>query len=103
MRPLNEETFLKFQANEKLLKIGALFTDQFLDIIKVHATSLALGPDHQRNVLETLRYFIGAYGHTLTGHVIKIVQILLRCLDPNDLKLRTNSHKYVSVILSQMV
>lgn len=41
MRPFNEETFLKFQANEKLLKIGALFTDQFLDLIKVHATSLA--------------------------------------------------------------
>lgn len=31
------------------------------------------------------------------------MQILLRCLDPSDLKLRTNSHKYVSVILSQMV
>lgn len=73
MRPLNEEMFLKFQANEKLLKIGALFTDQFLDIIKVHAISLGNGADHQRNVLETLRYFIGAYGHTLSGHLIKIV------------------------------
>jgi len=31
------------------------------------------------------------------------VQILLRCLDPNELALRKNSHKYVSVILSNMV
>ena len=31
------------------------------------------------------------------------MQILLRCLDPNELALRKNSHKYVSVILSNMV
>lgn len=62
MRPYNPETFLKFQANEKLLKLGAAFTDQFLDLIKIHATTLADGPDHQRNALETLRYFINGYG-----------------------------------------
>lgn len=27
MRPYHMETFLKFQANEKLLKLGAAFTD----------------------------------------------------------------------------
>jgi WD40 repeat protein len=31
------------------------------------------------------------------------VHILLQCLDPNELALRKNSHKYVSVILSTMV
>jgi len=61
MRPYNLETFLKFQANEKLLKLGAAFTDKFLDLIKVHAISLQDGTEHQRNVLETLRYFISGY------------------------------------------
>ena len=46
IRPYNPEVFLKFQANEKLLKIGATFTDQFLDMIKVHATSLEHGNEH---------------------------------------------------------
>lgn len=27
IRPYNPETFLKFQANEKLLKLGAAYTD----------------------------------------------------------------------------
>jgi WD40 repeat protein len=31
------------------------------------------------------------------------VHILLQCLDPNELALRKNSHKFVSVILSSMV
>lgn len=31
------------------------------------------------------------------------MQILQRCLDPNDLSLRKNSHKYISVILSNLV
>lgn len=46
MRPLNPESFLKFQANEKLLKIGSMYPDQFLDIIKIQACSLANGPNH---------------------------------------------------------
>lgn len=71
--------------------------------MKLHATSLADGPDHQRNVLETLRYFINGYDKYLEKYLIKIVQILLRCLDPNDLTLRKNSHKYISVILSNLV
>ena len=62
MRPYNPETFLKFQANEKLLKLGAAFTDTFLDLIKIHATTLQDGLDFQRNALETLRYFINGYG-----------------------------------------
>ncbi len=61
MRPYNMETFLKFQANEKLLKLGAAFTDTFLDLMKIHCTTLTEGLDHQRNALETLRYFINGY------------------------------------------
>ena len=103
MRPYNPEVFLKFQANEKLLKLGAAFTDQFLDLIKVHATSLEHGNEHQRNVLETLRYFINGYWSILDKHVLKIMQILLRCMDPNDLSLRKNSHKHIAVIIGNLV
>ena len=46
MRPYNLTTYLKFQANEKLLKLGAAFTNQFLDIIKIYATTLDNGADH---------------------------------------------------------
>ena len=36
-------------------------------------------------------------------HLIQITQILLKCLDPNELALRKNSHKIISIILSIMV
>lgn len=103
MRPYCSQRFLKFQANDKLLKLGAAFTDSFLDLIKIHAITLVNGPEHQRSVLEILRYFISGYGQLLERYIIKIVQILLKCLDPNDLTLRKNSHKFVSVILSSLV
>jgi WD40 repeat protein len=35
--------------------------------------------------------------------LIQITQILLKCFDPNELALRKNSHKIVSIILSIMV
>ena len=31
------------------------------------------------------------------------MQILLRCMDPNDLSLRKNSHKHIAVIISNLV
>lgn len=54
-------------------------------------------------MLETLRYFINGYGENLERYLIQLVQILLRCLDPNDLALRKNSYKHIGVILTTMV
>jgi WD40 repeat protein len=39
----------------------------------------------------------------LEHHLIQLTAILLKCFDPNELALRKNSHKIVSVILSFMV
>lgn len=39
----------------------------------------------------------------LEHHLIQLTGILLKCFDPNELALRKNSHKIVSVILSIMV
>lgn len=103
IRPTNSELYLKLVAAKTLLEIGVSFTDDFLQLIQYHATTLRPSHEHQRNVLETLRYFINGYGENLEKHLIQIVQILLRCLDPNELALRKNSHKYISVILSNMV
>jgi hypothetical protein len=61
------------------------------------------GSEYQKNVLEILRYFINGFGENLEHHLIQLTQILLKCLDPNDLALRKNSHKIISVILSLMV
>jgi len=74
-----------------------------LDLIKNHATTLENGADYQKNALEVFRYFISGYWRTLENHLIKIVQILLRCLDANDMDLRKNSHKNISIILGQLV
>jgi len=46
-----------------------------------------------------LRYFVNGYPTVIERYLIEIVQILLRCLDPNDLALRKNSHKQVCSIL----
>jgi WD40 repeat protein len=54
-------------------------------------------------VLEILKFFINGYGENLEAHLIPLTQILLKCLDPNELALRKNSHKIISVILSIMV
>ena len=53
--------------------------------------------------METLRYFINGYSECIERFLIEIIQILLKCLDPNDLNLRKNSHKTVSAILSTLV
>lgn len=103
IRPTNSELYLKLTAARGLLEIGDNFTDEYLVLIQQHAITLNHGPEFQRNVLEILRYFINSYGEHLERHLIQLVQILLRCLDPNDLALRKNSHKFISVILSTMV
>jgi len=103
IRPTNPELYLKFSGAKALLEIGVSYTDKFLELIQQHAVTLVKGVEHQKNVLETLRYFINGYGDNLERYLVQIVHILLQCLDPNELALRKNSHKYVSVILSTMV
>lgn len=61
------------------------------------------GPEYQQNVLEILKFFINGYGENLEANLIPLTQILLKCLDPNEIPLRKNSHKIISMILSIMV
>ena len=86
-----------------LFELGVEFTDLFLSLVQKEATSLEKGDDYQRNILEILRQFIVEFGSKLERHVIQLVQILLKCLDPNDMTLRKNSHQEVQQILSGLV
>lgn len=70
IRPTNPNLYLKLVAAKTLLEIGVSFTDEFLQLIQFHATTLRPNNEHQRNVLETLRYFINGYGENLERHLI---------------------------------
>jgi hypothetical protein len=70
IRPTNPELYLKFSGAKALLEIGVSFTDIFLELIQQHATTLAKGVEHQKNVLETLRYFINGYGDNLEKYLV---------------------------------
>ena len=73
IRPTNSELYLKLTAARALLELGSGFTDDFLVLILEHATNMKHGPEFQRNVLETLRYFINSYGEHLEKHLIQLV------------------------------
>ncbi|CDW82512.1 wd g-beta repeat-containing protein [Stylonychia lemnae] len=103
IKPTNPELYLKLTAARALLEIGENFTYDFLQLIQEEATHLQQSPEYQQNVLEVLKFFINGYGENLENHLIQLTQILLKCLDPNELALRKNSHKIISVILSIMV
>jgi len=72
-------------------------------LMQEQAVNLDHGPEYQQNVLEILKLFIRGYGEHLEHHLIQLTQIILQCLNPNDIQLRKNSHKIVSYILSSMV
>ena len=103
IKPTHPELYLKLTAARALLEIGENFTYDFLQQIQEEATHLQQSPEYQQNVLEVLKFFINGYGENLENHLIQLTQILLKCLDPNELALRKNSHKIISVILSIMV
>lgn len=68
--PKNPELFLKLTAAKTLLEIGTYFTDDFLQVIDEHATTLKDGPEYQWNVLDVLRYFINGSKDALEKHLI---------------------------------
>eukprot|EP00347_Sterkiella_histriomuscorum_P013779 403363397 len=102
IKPTHPELYLKLTAARALLEIGENFTYDFLQLIQEEATHLQQSAEYQQNVLEVLKFFINGYGENLENHLIQLTQILLKCLDPNELALRKNSHKIISVILSIM-
>jgi len=101
--PTNPRLFLKLKLTKSLFELGTSFTDHFLNLVQKEATSLEKGLDYQRNILEFLRQFIVEFGNKLERHVIQLVQILLKCLDPNDMTLRKNSHGKVQEMLTALV